>query len=243
MTDIASQAVGLSFNAPELAFGTLQDSLRETVLDLLPVAVYVCDSDGRILLFNRHAAELWGREPKINDDAERYCGSHRMFRLDGGPMPHDECPMADVLKTGVPIRNQEVVIERDDGLRAVALVNISPMSDASGRIVGAVNCFQDITARMKQGNGGANAARPEQQHLEEVRQRLAAVVESSSDAIVSKNLDGIIASWNKGAERIFGYTASEVIGKSILILIPPEKHAEEAEILSKLRRGERIEHY
>lgn len=72
---------------------------------------------------------------------------------------------------------------------------------------------------------------------------LAAIIESAEDGIVSKTLDGIINSWNKGAERIFGYTADEVIGKPITILIPPEKHNEEPEILRKIRKGERIEHY
>lgn len=72
---------------------------------------------------------------------------------------------------------------------------------------------------------------------------LASIVESSDDAIVSKNLDGIIQSWNAGAERIFGYTAEEAVGQSILLLIPPERHDEETHILSRIRTGERIEHF
>ena len=74
-------------------------------------------------------------------------------------------------------------------------------------------------------------------------QHTAAIVESSDDAIVSKDLDGVIKSWNGGAERIFGYTAQEVIGKSITILIPPGRESEEPEILLRIRRGERIDHY
>ena len=74
-------------------------------------------------------------------------------------------------------------------------------------------------------------------------QRVAAIVESSDDAIVSKNLDGIIMSWNRGAERLFGYSADEMIGKSVLLLIPADRHNEEPEILGRIRRGERIEHY
>lgn len=75
------------------------------------------------------------------------------------------------------------------------------------------------------------------------RSRLAAIVDSSDDAIVSKNLNGIITSWNRGAEKIFGWTAAEAIGRSITIIIPPELHHEEAEIISKLRAGKRIEHF
>jgi PAS domain S-box-containing protein len=73
--------------------------------------------------------------------------------------------------------------------------------------------------------------------------RLASIVESSDDAIVSKNLDGVITSWNKAAERVFGYTAEEAVGKSITILIPPERHDEEPEILARIRRGEHVHHY
>src|SRR5262249_21736114 len=72
---------------------------------------------------------------------------------------------------------------------------------------------------------------------------LAAIVESSDDAIVSKNLDGIIESWNRGAERIFGYTAKEAIGQSITLVIPADRQSEEREILTRIRRGERIEHF
>ena len=72
---------------------------------------------------------------------------------------------------------------------------------------------------------------------------LASIVEFGDDAIVSKNLDGIITSWNKGAERIFGYLAAEVIGKPITILIPPERHHEEDVILERIRRGDRVDHF
>src|SRR6476659_11350174 len=72
---------------------------------------------------------------------------------------------------------------------------------------------------------------------------LAAIVESSDDAIASKDLNGIVTSWNKSAERLFGYKAEEIIGKPITVIIPPELHQDEPMILSKIRRGERIEHF
>jgi PAS domain S-box-containing protein len=87
------------------------------------------------------------------------------------------------------------------------------------------------------------AVKEERKHAEELQSHLAAIVESSDDAIISKSLDGTILSWNKGAERIFGYSAEEVIGKSIYLLIPPERREEEPRIVERLRRGDRIDHY
>jgi PAS domain S-box-containing protein len=83
----------------------------------------------------------------------------------------------------------------------------------------------------------------EQKTVEEIRSRLAAIVESSEDAIISKDFNGIITSWNAGAQRIFGYTEREAVGKSITLIIPPELRSEEAQILKRLRAGERIEHF
>jgi PAS domain S-box-containing protein len=151
-----------------------------------------------------------------------------MFRPDGSQLPHHQCPMADVLRTGVSVREQEVHIERPDGSRGIALVDIEAVKDSGGNIVGAVNCFQDITER-KRG--------------EEAALRLAAIIESSDDAIIGKDLNGIITSWNGGAERIFGYLAEEIIGKPITILIPPDCQKEEEAIIERIRRGQRVQHY
>lgn len=104
-------------------------------------------------------------------------------------------------------------------------------------------------ARMQWVNGrpsylvGACTDITNRKQAEEVRHRLAAIVESSDDAIISKDLNGIITSWNKQAENLFGYTAQEMIGRSILTIIPPELHPDEDVILSKIRRGEKIEHF
>jgi PAS domain S-box-containing protein len=78
---------------------------------------------------------------------------------------------------------------------------------------------------------------------EETTSLLAAIVDSSDDAIVSKTLEGIITSWNRGAEKVFGYSAAEVIGQPIMLIIPPERHGEEANVLAHIRRGEKIDHF
>src|ERR1700689_4960447 len=87
-------------------------ALPAPLFDQLPFAVYICDRDGLIRRYNRHAAELWGRSPNLGDPDERFCGSYRMFRPDGSLLQHHLCPMADVLRTGVSVREQEVHIER-----------------------------------------------------------------------------------------------------------------------------------
>jgi PAS domain S-box-containing protein len=201
----------------------------EQMIDLLPAGVYACEApSGVITRYNRRAAELWGREPKPGDPAERFCGSFRLFRPDGAYMAHGDTPMADVLRGGPPVRNQEVIIERPDGSRVTVLVNIAPITDAQATVVGAVNVFQDIS-----GEKQARAA----------RRQLAAIVECSDDAIIGKTLDGVIESWNAGAQRIYGYTAAEILGRPVSVLVPPDRSDEVPRILARLRRGERIDHY
>ena len=128
-------------------------ALRESELrfrrlvELMPVAVYVCDITGRIQSYNQHAVELWGREPKPGDTAQRYCGSLRLYSTEGKLVPHEESVMAEVLKTGVRARDLEVIIERPDGSRITVLVNIAPLRNSQGQLIGAMNCFQDISER------------------------------------------------------------------------------------------------
>ena len=98
--------------------------LPDRLLDLLPIGLYVCDRDGLVVRYNRAAAELWGWSPNIGDPSVRYCGSYRLYSVDGDYSPHAKCPMADVLAIGEGVRDKEVAIERPDGERIVALVNI-----------------------------------------------------------------------------------------------------------------------
>lgn len=199
------------------------------VVELLPVAVYICEAPAAtITYFNRHAALLWGRTPRLNDTEFLFCGSHKLYRPDGSRLPHDQTPMAIALREGRACQNQEVVIEREDGSRITVLVNIDPIRDADGNVKGAVNAFHE--------NVPSRQAELTQAHL-------AAIIDSSDDAIISKDLSSVILSWNSGAERIFGYTAQEAIGKSITMLIPADRQQEEVHILERLRRGERIDHF
>jgi PAS domain S-box-containing protein len=123
---------------------------------------------------------------------------------------------------------QEIAVERHDGERIHALAYASPIRGDAGEVSGAILVLVDISDRVR---------------AHETRARLAAIIESSDDAIIGKLLDGTITSWNAGAQRIFGYSADEMIGRSVRVIIPPERAAEEDEILARLRAGERIGHF
>ena len=119
-----------------------------TLFDLGPVAVYSCDAAGVIQEFNRRAVELWGCEPAVGDTDKRFCGSFKLFRPDGTYMPHEECPMAEVVGgTLAEACDGEVVIERPNGSRITVIVNIRPLKNSRGDVTGAINCFYDITSR------------------------------------------------------------------------------------------------
>ncbi|QHS56310.1 PAS domain S-box protein [Mucilaginibacter sp. 14171R-50] len=200
--------------------------LSYTLLNALPVAVYTCDKDGRITWFNDAAVGLWGRAPEKNQ--ELWTGALKILKPDGQPLPLHNCPMARAIKEGVAIDGQEIIIEQPDGKQVNVLTHPVPLFDDDGVLTGAINTLLDVT---------------EQRNSERKQAMLAAIVTTSDDAIVSKTLEGIITSWNGGAQQLFGYTEEEVIGRHITILIPHERLQEETEILTKIRKGERVEHY
>jgi len=116
--------------------------------DCESTGVYTCDATGVITYFNKQATKLWGRTPQLGDTYERFCGSFMMFRVDGSYLPHDECPMADVLVGKVSgVFDGEVHVQQPDGSRVVVIVNIAPLVDDHGAIVGAVNNFRENPLR------------------------------------------------------------------------------------------------
>ena len=132
------------------------------------------------------------------------------------------------LRRGERIDHFETVRITKDGRRIDMSISVSPITDAAGHIVGASKVARDITEWRKD----EGAAR-----------RLAAIVESSDDVIVSKTLDGIITSWNPAAERTFGWTAAEAVGRHITLIIPDDRRAEEDGVLTRIRRGEHVDHF
>jgi PAS domain S-box-containing protein len=198
--------------------------------DAIPGAVYLCDHEGWLVHYNTEAAELWGRAPPLGHKQERFCGSHRLFLPDGTPLAHEDCPMAEAIRSGIDTRNTEVVIEKPDGSRIVALVNIHALRDNHGRIQGAINCFQDISAQKAM--------------EEEVRRKSADLEDFFENSAIGLHIvsgEGIIQRANKAELALLGYTAEEYIGRHIA-----EFHADApviGDILHKLSCGDKLDRY
>jgi len=204
--------------------------LGSEALDLLPTAAYICNADGQIIGYNERAAELWGERPVPGASQPLYCGSYRLHWPDGSALPHEHCPMATAVCTGIAIRNAEVVIERRDGSRRIGLVNIQPIRDAEGRVTGAINSIVDITERKML------AARVDQQ-----RRDLEDFFENGAVALHWVDGNGVIIRANQTELDMMGYARDEYVGRPIA-----EFHVDRTaicDILDRLARGERIEKY
>ncbi|MCK1344522.1 PAS domain S-box protein [Bradyrhizobium sp. CW11] len=198
-------------------------------LDAIPGAVYLCDAEGVLVAFNTEAVELWGRTPDVARK-ERFCGSHQLYLLDGTPLAHADCPMATAIRVGTPTRNAEVIMARPDGSRFSALVNIRALRDHSGRIQGAINCFQDITGR--------------KQLEEEVLRKTQDLEDFFDNGAVGLHIvsgEGIILRANKAELNLLGYTPEEYIGRHVA-----EFHVDApviGDILQRLSCGEPLDRY
>ena len=179
------------------------------------------DLNGIILTWNAAAERVFGYQP------EEIIGQS-ILRLIPPELHHEEDEILRNLREGKRIDHYETIRVKKSGERFPVSVTISPVKDETGRVIGGSKIARDVSDRKK---------------TDETRYRLAAIVDSADDAIISKDLNGIVATWNEGARRMFGYSAEEMIGQPILRLIPPELHYEEDEILRKLRAGDRIDHY
>lgn len=199
-------------------------------LDVIPGAIYLCDRDGWLVRFNSEAVNLWGRTPALGVDGDRYCGSYRLYTTNNTPLAVDESPMASTLNAGLCARNQEVLIERPDGSRFVALMNIRTLRDRRGEIQGAINCFQDVSAH----HAAAEELRRQSSDLEDF-------FENSAVGLHIVSGEGIILRANKAELSLLGYSANEYIGRHIT-----EFHVDEpviGDILNKLGSGDCLKSY
>ncbi len=191
-----------------------------------PLPMYTCDQEGYILSFNAAAEKLWETAPRIGQD--KWCGAWELYHIDGSRMPAEQSPMAIALKEKRSIDGTEIIIKKPDYSLRYLLAYPQPMFDIAGKLIGGFSTMIDITD---------NKAAKEKQAI------LSAIVESSDDAIVSKDLNGFITSWNRSAQKIFGYSEKEMLGKHITILIPEELRAEEEVIIGRIRTGKKVDHF
>ena len=188
-------------------FSALSAMLRvsDGILDLLPIATFICDAKGTILQYNRHAVAVWGRAPKPGQTHEQFTEHLRFFEMDGTPAAR--ALVAEVLATGSPLRDVERIVERPDGTRLVVSVNVDPLHNAKGELVGAVNCFLDITERKRMDD----ALEASRLHALEQEQRLAATYEHAAIGISEIAPDGRFLRVNEAICAMTGYSREKLL--------------------------------
>lgn len=210
-----------------------EEALRESelkyrsLLQKIQVAVVVHAADTRIVICNFFAQTLLGlTEDQLLGKTVFDLGC-RFFREDGTMIPVDEYPVNQVAATRQSVKNMIVGVRRPGNARdAWVMINASPVVNPENKISEIIVTLTDVTERRRD---------------QEKINHLASIVESSDDAIFGNTLETTIVSWNRGAERIYGYTAAEIVGRSVAVLAPPELQDEVAAIMERLKRGERVE--
>jgi PAS domain S-box-containing protein len=191
------------------------------LLDTIDDAIVTISSDGLITSWNGAAESLYG-----------FASADAIGQPIDIVVPQDKAAEeADLRRQaldGATVQNHETIGRRRNGSACEIAVTVAPIRGDGGAILGLVRVARDISARHRSERAG---------------RRLAAIVESSGDAIASKDLNGIVTSWNRAAERMFGYSAAEMVGESIRRIIPEDRLSEEDDVLAHIRRGERVDHF
>ncbi len=191
------------------------------IVDSSDDAIISKDLNGILTSWNAAAERLFGY-------SQKEIVGKSVLTIIPPELQYEEPGILAKLRRGEKIEHYETERVRKDGRRVFVSLTISPLKDSTGKVVGASKIARDITERRR---------------LDDIRFRLAAIVNSSDDAIIAKDLNGIITHWNAAAERLFGFKAEEIIGQSVLTIIPSELHDEERTILASLKAGQKIDHY
>jgi PAS domain S-box-containing protein len=224
LRDATASIVGL------LSIGRDISEQRQTELYIRKMASIIESSDDAIISLGLDGIiTSWnpGAEHMYGYSAEEMIGQSASLRIPPENI-HEFAQIEEKIRNGETLRHYETVRVRKDGSRFPVLFTLSPLRDATGEIIGLSSIGHDIT---------------EQKKAERHVRRMASIIESSDDAISSTDLQGIITSWNPGAERMYGYSAEQMIGQSAVLRIPPETRDESVEITAKIRAGETLTGY
>lgn len=190
----------------------------------LPIATVSSDFEGRILMYNKAAVTMWGREPDIKND--KWCGSWKLYCKDGVPIPNEISPMAIAIKEGRKISPQEIIVERPNGNRLNVLINPVPYKDSSGKVIGIVNMGIDITETKKA-----------EKILRESEKKYRQIVETAQEGIWVIDEDNKTTFVNNKLCEILGYTQDEMMGKDIYFFMDEAGKQKAFLLMQKKKKG------
>jgi PAS domain S-box-containing protein len=202
------------------------------ILEMLPIATLVCAADGTILQFNRRAIDIWGRAPEPGQNHRDFVTGVRFFAADGTPLASSL--VERVLTTGEPVRDAELRIERADGSEVYVAINVDPLRNARGDMVGVINCFLDITERRRM----VAALEESRRVAREQEQRLAATYEHAAIGITEIAPDGRLLRVNEATCAILGRTREDLLSITLFTHTHPDDTDPDREAFRKQVAGE-----
>lgn len=213
---------------------SLEQVLRasDDILEKLPVAVCICDLEGRIIQYNNRAVEIWGRIPKPGETHDVFTAHTTFYDPDGRRL--SESKLRHVLRTGKALRDEEMLVDQPDGTRCAVLLNIDPLYDARGTMVGLVSCFQDITERKRVHEELARS----QQDLRQQQERWNATYEHAAIGIVEIDAEGRFLRVNESICDITGLTREELLGWRLFARTHPDDRDVDEELYRRQVKGE-----
>ncbi len=214
MPDASDKARSASRPIPPALNAMLRAS--DGILEMLPIATFICDARGAILQYNQHAVRIWGRAPQQGQTHEQFTDDCKYFEADGSPLPRSM--LAEVLTHGMPLRDKELLVQRHDGSQVFVSLNIDPLRDAGGKLVGAVNCFLDITERKRMDD----ALEHSRLHALEQEQLLAATYEHAAIGIAEVAPDGRFLRVNEAVSTITGYSREHLLAHKLFAHTHPD---------------------
>jgi PAS domain S-box-containing protein len=213
---------------------SLEQALRasDEILELLPVATCICDASGRIIQYNQRAVELWGHAPAPGQTHDQFTAQCKFFSGGGEQLPRSK--LAEVLDIGRAIRDEQVTVQRADGKQIVVSLNIDPLIDGQGRMIGVINCFQDVTERKRM----MDALDKSQHDLRQQEERWNATYEHAAIGIVEIDAEGRFLRVNEAICGIVGGSREELLGWKLFGRTHPEDRDLDEELYRRQVAGD-----